>query len=143
MWYFAVPIYTRLFGYFPGKKVKKVGNLPKGVIFQWAQWCRSPHYVVDARGEPIRAGYEKMRIPLLSMSFTDDEMMSRRGTDNMHDFYKNAAQERRYIKPQDVGVKRIGHFGFFRPQFKTTLWQQALDWLDNKATAAGPARRAA
>jgi predicted alpha/beta hydrolase len=143
MWYFAVPIYTRLFGYFPGKKVKKVGNLPKGVIFQWAQWCRSPHYVVDARGEPIRAGYEKMRIPLLSMSFTDDEMMSRRGTDNMHDFYRNAAQERRYIKPQDVGVKRIGHFGFFRPQFKATLWRQALDWLDNKAAAAGPARRAA
>jgi predicted alpha/beta hydrolase len=84
-----------------------------------------------------------MRMPMLCMSFTDDELMSRRSIDSLHDFYKNAAQERRYIKPQDVGVKRIGHFGFFRPQFKANLWQQALDWLDKRATAAGPARRAA
>jgi predicted alpha/beta hydrolase len=52
MWYFAVPLYTRLFGYFPGKKVRKVGDLPKGVIHQWAQWCKSPYYVVDEAGNP-------------------------------------------------------------------------------------------
>ncbi|GGC81416.1 alpha/beta hydrolase family protein [Undibacterium terreum] len=133
MWYFAVPLYTRLWGYFPGKKMRKVGDLPKGVIFQWSQWCRSPHYVVDAQGAPIRAGYEKIRAPILSLSFTDDEMMSRRSIDSLHDFYKNAPVERRYISPQQVGARRIGHFGFFRPQFRTTLWQQALDWLQAPA----------
>lgn len=132
MWYFAVPLYTRLFGYFPGKKMRKVGDLPKGVIFQWAQWCKSPHYVVDAAGKPLRNGYEKMHAPMLSLSFTDDEMMSRRSIDSLHDFYKNAVLERRYIAPRDVGVERIGHFGFFRSQFKTTLWQQALAWLDQR-----------
>lgn len=132
MWYFAVPVYTRLFGYFPGKKVRKVGDLPKGVIYQWSQWCKSPHYVVDANGQPIRAGYEKLRVPMLSLSFTDDEMMSKRSIDNLLDFYKNATMERRYIKPQDVGTKRIGHFGFFRPQFQATLWQEALDWLQQR-----------
>ncbi|MES2070971.1 MAG: alpha/beta fold hydrolase [Pseudomonadota bacterium] len=129
MWYFAVPLYTRLWGYFPGKKMRKVGDLPKGVIYQWSQWCRSPHYVVDAQGTPIRAGYEKIRAPILSLSFTDDEMMSRRSIDSLHDFYKNAPMERRYISPQQIGAKHIGHFGFFRPQFRATLWQQALDWL--------------
>lgn len=139
LWYFAVPVYTRLFGYFPGKKVRKVGDLPKGVIFQWAQWCKSPHYVVDADGKPIRDGFEKIRVPMLSMSFTDDELMSRRSIDSLHDFYKNAQQERRYIRPQDVGARRIGHFGFFRAQFKNTLWRQALAWLDQRAQAAGSA----
>jgi predicted alpha/beta hydrolase len=147
LWYFAVPVYTRLFGYFPGKKVRKVGNLPKGVIYQWARWCRSPHYTIDAGGAPIRAGFEQMRIPLLCMSFTDDELMSRRSIDRLHDKYKNASQERRYIKPQDVGARRIGHFGFFRPQFEATLWQQALEWLGRSAGAvqrpAGAAHRAA
>lgn len=135
LWYFAVPLYTRLFGYFPGKKVKKVGDLPKGVIYQWAQWCKSPYYVVDADGRPLRAGFERMRAPMLNLSFTDDEMMSKRSIDSLLSWYKNAPLEHRTIAPRDVGVKRIGHFGFFRPQFGTTLWRQALDWLD-QCTAA-------
>jgi predicted alpha/beta hydrolase len=140
MWYFAVPLYTRLFGYFPGKKLRKVGDLPKGVIHQWAQWCKSPYYVVDAAGNPMRVGFEKIRVPMLSLSFTDDELMSRRSIDSLLDFYKNAQLDRRYIAPQDVGARRIGHFGFFRPQFKTTLWQQALIWLEVRAVANKPAR---
>lgn len=133
MWYFAVPLYTRLFGYFPGKKVKKVGDLPKGVIFQWAQWCKSPHYVVDRKGNPILDGYDKIRAPILAMSFTDDEMMSRRSIDSLHDKYRSAPVERRYIAPQDVQAKRIGHFGFFRPEFRQTLWTQALEWMEQRA----------
>lgn len=133
MWYFAVPVYTRLFGYFPGKKMRKVGDLPKGVIYQWSKWCRSPHYVIDHAGEPIRSGYEKIRAPVLSLSFTDDELMSKRSIDSLHDFYRNAPMERRYIKPADVNAKRIGHFGFFRPQFQSTLWQQVSAWLDQRA----------
>lgn len=140
MWYFAVPLSTRLFGYFPGKKLKMVGDLPKGVIYQWARWCKSPHYVVDADGNPIRAGFEKIRVPMLSLSFTDDELMSRRSIDSLHDFYKNAAQERRYITPGETGVRRIGHFGFFRPQFSTTLWQQALTWIEQRALDHSAAR---
>lgn len=138
MWYFAVPVYTFLFGYFPGKRVRKVGNLPQGVIHQWSKWCRNPHYVSDDRGQPIRAGFERIRVPLLSMSFTDDEMMSRRSIDSLHDCYRNARQERRYIRPADVTASRIGHFGFFRPQFQTTLWQQALGWIEQRMGAQDP-----
>jgi len=135
MWYFAVPLYTRLFGYFPGKKVKKVGDLPKGVIYQWAQWCKSPHYVIDRKGKPILDGYERIRAPILSLSFTDDEMMSRWSIDSMHDKYRNAPVERRIIAPEDVQAKRIGHFGFFRPEFRQTLWQQALEWMEQRSVA--------
>lgn len=143
MWYFAVPLYTRLFGYFPGKKVRKVGDLPKGVIFQWSRWCRSPHYVVDDAGVPIRSGYDKIQAPVLSLSFTDDELMSKRSIDSLHDFYRNAPIERRYIKPSDVKAKHIGHFGFFRPQFQATLWQQALVWLDQRALSKNRAQSVA
>jgi predicted alpha/beta hydrolase len=100
------------------------------VIFQWTQWCKSPHYVVDRAGKPIRSGYENLRVPVLAMSFTDDEMMSKRSIDSLHDFYRNARVERRYIKPGDVQARRIGHFGFFRPEFQLTLWNQALGWLE-------------
>jgi predicted alpha/beta hydrolase len=143
MWYFAVPLYTRLYGYFPGKRMKKVGDLPKGVIFQWSQWCRSRHYVVDGAGQPIRTGYDRIRAPVLSLSFTDDEMMSRRSIDSLHGFYRNASVERFHIAPDDVGARRIGHFGFFRPQFQSTLWQRALDWLEQRALSQNQAQSVA
>ena len=133
LWYFVVPLSTRLFGYFPGKKLRMVGNLPKGVVFQWARWCKSPHYVVDGNGRPIREGYEKLQVPLLALSFTDDEMMSRRSIDSLHDFYRNASVERRYIEPSEVQAKRIGHFGFFRQEFQSTLWSQAVGWMEQFA----------
>jgi predicted alpha/beta hydrolase len=33
------------------------------------------------------------------------------------------------ITPSDVDVAKIGHFGFFRPEMRETLWRQAADWL--------------
>jgi predicted alpha/beta hydrolase len=129
LWYFVEPLMTPLFGYFPGKRLGMVGDLPKGVIRQWSRWCRNPHYVSDEQGAPIRAGYDTLRMPLLSLSFADDEMMSRQSIASMHDCYRHAPQERRHIGAQDTGERHIGHFGFFRPQFRATLWQQTLDWL--------------
>jgi predicted alpha/beta hydrolase len=123
-----VPFYTTLFGYFPGKRLRKVGDLPAGAVFQWSRWCRQIDYSAAEPG--ARESYGRVRVPLLSLSFTDDEMMSRRSIDSMHDCYANAQQQRLYISPQEAGARRIGHFGFFRPQFENTLWRQAQAWLD-------------
>jgi len=30
------------------------------------------------------------------------------------------------IAPQEIGVARIGHFGFFRAAFEPTLWRRHL-----------------
>ena len=129
LWYFLVPFYTTICGYFPGKKLRKVGNLPKGVIYQWSRWCRDHRYFVDQAGQAMQTYHHQMRAPVLCMSFTDDEMMGRKNIDSLHDYFHNAPVERRYIQPQDVAARRIGHFGFFRSEFRNSLWQQALQWL--------------
>ena len=33
------------------------------------------------------------------------------------------------VAPADVGVGKIGHFGFFRPNHRDTLWRGAAEWL--------------
>jgi len=53
---------------------------------------------------------------------TDDELMTERSTRVLIDCYENAPRELHRIAPQDGGARRIGHFGFFRPQFEATLW---------------------
>jgi predicted alpha/beta hydrolase len=66
---------------------------------------------------------------MLSLSFTDDEMMSEQGIRSLHRLYANAPIEYRRIAPRDVGAPRIGHFGFFRSQFESTLWPLVPQWL--------------
>jgi predicted alpha/beta hydrolase len=129
MWFVAVPLATRITGYFPGKRLRKVGNLPLGVIRQWRRWCLNPEYVVGVEGGEVREQYSSVRLPMMSVSFTDDEMMSERSIRSLHCLYSNAPVEFRRIAPRDVGVSRIGHFGFFRPQFETTLWPLVREWL--------------
>lgn len=129
LWYFVAPLTTRLAGYFPGRRLKKVGDLPAGVIRQWRAWCLDRDYCVGVLGPVVREQYARLTTPILSLSFTDDEFMSRINTESMHGFYLAAPREMRRIAPRDIGVRRIGHFGFFRRRHAERLWPQAAAWL--------------
>jgi predicted alpha/beta hydrolase len=135
-WFVIVPFYTRLFGYFPGRRLRKVGDVPKGAINQWRDWCLDKDYLVGALGESGRRGFARIACPMLSLSFTDDEMMSETNVRKLHEFYVNATLEMRRLSPLEVGVPRIGHFGFFRSSFRSTLWPQVEDWLAKELATA-------
>jgi len=126
LWFVVTPIALPLCGYFPGKALRKVGDLPKGVMAQWRRWCLDRDYSVGAEGDAIRAQYASVRTPIVSLSFSDDEMMSARNTESIHGFYSSAPRSMKRISPQDIGVRRIGHFGFFRSGFETSLWRRHL-----------------
>lgn len=131
MWYVAAPVALKLFGYFPGRRLRKVGDLPHGVMSQWRRWCLDPDYVVGVEGEAARAAFASVRTPLTAFSFTDDEYMSARNTESLHGFYASAPQTHKRFAPHDLGMDRIGHFGFFRRGSETTLWRdQLLPTLD-------------
>ncbi len=121
-WHVLVPVAVALAGYFPGRRIGKVGDLPRGVALQWRRWCLHPRYHVGAEGEAVRARFAAAKFPIVALSITDDEMMTERGTRVLIDCYENAPRELQRIAPADVGVPRIGHFGFFRRQFQPTLW---------------------
>jgi predicted alpha/beta hydrolase len=123
-WHVLVPLGVALAGYFPGKRIGKVGNLPRGVVLQWRRWCMHPRYHVGAEGEAVRALFAGARFPIVALSITDDELMTERGTRVLIDCYENAPRELQRITPADVGAQRIGHFGFFRRQFQPTLWRR-------------------
>lgn len=64
LWFVAAPLSVRLFGYFPGKRLRKVGDLPRGVMEQWRRWCLNPEYAVGVEGESARALYAAVQTPL-------------------------------------------------------------------------------
>ncbi|QNP57929.1 alpha/beta hydrolase family protein [Paenacidovorax monticola] len=141
-WHVLVPLATRVCGYFPGRSLRKVGDLPAGVILQWRRWCLHPQYSVGAEGEAAARSYAAVRFPVLALSMSDDELMTWRGTHNLVNLYPNAPRSVERVAPQDVQARRIGHFGFFREQFESSLWQRAAAVLSGWAAAPDPAARA-
>ncbi len=129
LWFFAAPLSVRLFGYFPGRRLGKIGDLPAGVMKQWRAWCLNRNYAVGVEGEAVRRDFAAISTPILSLSFTDDEFMSARNTESIHGFYAAAPRQMERIDPRAIGERRIGHFGFFRERFAQTLWPQAGQWL--------------
>ncbi|TFZ03870.1 alpha/beta hydrolase family protein [Ramlibacter humi] len=128
-WWVLVPLATRLWGYFPGRKLRKVGDLPKGVILQWRKWCLNPEYSVGAEGEAVRRQYASVRFPVLALSITDDELMTLRGTHSLVNLYENAQRHIERVAPADLAVRRIGHFGPFRAEHETRMWPRMAGWL--------------
>ena len=135
-WFFLVPLATRLCGYFPGRKLRKVGDLPAGVMLQWRKWCLNPRYSVGAEGELARQCYANARFPVLALSITDDELMTLRGTHSLVNLYENAPREVQRIAPADIAVRRIGHFGLFRSEHEAVLWPRVNLWLAGLARPA-------
>ena len=125
-WWVLVPLATRLCGYFPGRALKKVGDLPSGVILQWRRWCLHPTYSVGAEGAAVAQSYGAVRFPVLALSMADDELMTLRGTHNLVNLYANTESRVESISPAELKVRRIGHFGFFRDQFRQSLWPRAV-----------------
>jgi len=126
MWYVITPLLTPVFGYFPGARLNMVGDLPKGVVEQWRKWCLHPDYAVGAEGPDVQALYDSVTQPVSILSFTDDEYMSAESTASLHAFYRSAPQEHRRLNPAELGIKRIGHFGFFRRAMADVLWEKYL-----------------
>ena len=125
-WWVLVPLATRLCGYFPGRALKKVGDLPAGVILQWRRWCLHPAYSVGAEGPDVAQSYGAVRFPVLALSMADDELMTLRGTHNLVNLYANTERRVESISPAELKVRRLGQFGFFRAKFRQSLWPRAV-----------------
>lgn len=126
LWYIVAPLATKIYGYFPGKRLRKVGDLPGGVMNQWRKWCINPEYMIGVEGIETRDRYKAVVTPISSFSFTDDELMSKKNIDSLNSFYVTSQIKTNRITPEDVGVKHIGHFGFFKEKFQDSLWSNYL-----------------
>lgn len=128
LWHVLVPLLCPLFGYFPGKRLGIVGDLPNGAIRQWRRWCLSPDYLLSGEAG-AREAYARASYPVLALTFADDELLLSDGSRMLHDAYRSAEVDYRELQPAQFGLKRIGHFGFFRAEQEGVLWPLVSSWL--------------
>ncbi|AXR73754.1 MULTISPECIES: serine aminopeptidase domain-containing protein [Auritidibacter] len=122
MWYLLAPVAVRTVGYFPGKKLGILGDIPPQVMRQWGRWCTMPRYMLTEYPELAKkfAGYTG---PLTFITFADDRTMPLPASLSLMSWYSRADLEHHHYHPQDLGQERIDHMGIFKTH-NAPLWQQ-------------------
>jgi predicted alpha/beta hydrolase len=119
---------TQLLGYTPGKL--GIGeDLPKGVFMQWTDWVMNKRYYYDDPNLKALTNYSQYKKPVRALSFTDDPWATLQMVELLCSGFTATKPEILSVAPKQVGATKIGHFGFFRPEFRDTLWKDGADWL--------------
>ncbi|HTB00433.1 MAG TPA: alpha/beta fold hydrolase [Bradyrhizobium sp.] len=126
--FIGVPL-TRLLGYAPGWS--GIGeDLPKDVFLQWTAWVMSKRYMFDDPNLPALKNFADYKGAMRALCLSDDPWATRPAVELLCSGYTAAKPEIITVRPADAGVSKIGHFGFFRPEHRDTLWRGAAEWLE-------------
>jgi len=129
-----IPGAAHALGYLPGA-VFGGESLPRGVALDWARWSSNPRFVVDDAGAPLREHFNAYRNPVRLLAIEDDDYAPPQAVQALAPLYglhgANAAVM--VVRPRDHGLRRLGHFGFFRKTAPRILWDDALFWLRQQA----------
>ncbi len=123
-WNMIIPFTIPFFGYFPAKHLGLFENLPKGMARQWRRWGKQPEYMMAFKDASYF--FEDLKMPILSLSFPADPLAPPKTVDWLARQYASAQMNR--IHYTDEG-SAPGHFGYFRPAFKNTLWKYTHQWI--------------
>lgn len=127
MKFVGVPL-TRVMGYAPGR-IGLGFDLPKDVFLEWASWVTSDRYFFDDRKLRALVNFPRYRGELRALSFTDDPWATRPAVDMLCAGFTSIKPDIDSIRPIEAGSKKIGHFGFFKPEHRDTLWRGAAEWI--------------
>jgi predicted alpha/beta hydrolase len=96
-------------------------------VLQFRKWCINPNYFIpDFAERKINLYFDQITIPFKAIQITDDPIANPITFNKILAYYKNAPITIEKISPASVGVKKIGHSGFFSRKFKDTLWKNLL-----------------
>ena len=125
--YVGTPL-TRLLGYAPGWSGLGL-DLPRGVFEQWVGWVMSTRYLFDDPLLKALQNFPNYQGAMRALCFSDDPWATRPAVELLCSGFKSIEPEILAIEPSDIGAARIGHFGFFRPEHRDTLWRGAAEWI--------------
>lgn len=105
------------------------GTLPSPPIAQWAAWMRRPDYPFGALPASDVGGFARLSQPILSITFSDDRLVPRANVGPLLERFEAAAVEHLQLDPTELGVRAVGHVGFFRSSLRPALWAPVMRWL--------------
>ncbi len=139
LWHGVMPIMTRAFGYFPARLLRLGEDIPAGIAMQWAA-RRSPDFRPESardvdRARTIIGRYAKVAGNVLVLEVADDAFATQAGTRRLLGIFSGLRASHLRVFPAEAGMKKIGHFGFFRRQAENVLWPRLVRFLRDDAVS--------
>lgn len=129
-WHLAMPAATALYGYFPGRRLGWLEDLPAGVANEWS--FRGPRFERShprAERQAVLARMEAVTAPILAVVVSDDELGTVPAIRRTLGYYTHAPRKVVVLKPSDYGREAIGHFNLFHDSHAAGFWTDTLQWL--------------
>ncbi|MBA3448585.1 MAG: alpha/beta fold hydrolase [Pseudaminobacter sp.] len=133
-WHVAMPLITALCGYFPGKRLGWLEDLPAGVANAWSfRGATMEGGHPRAEGQSVLRRLAAVTAPILAVTASDDDFATPRAVRRALAYYRNAPKSEAMLTPADLGMDVIGHFGLFHDRHASGFWLDTLIWLRDGA----------
>lgn len=129
-WHVAMPVLTVLRGYFPGRRLGWLEDLPAGVAYEWC--FRGPRFERShpvAQRPQVLARMAEVRAPILAVVVADDELGTIPAIRRALHYYQGAQRTVAMLRPTDYGREALGHFSLFHDSHAAGFWTDTLHWL--------------
>lgn len=129
-WHMLMPAVTALWGYFPGRQLGWLEDLPAGVVWSWSLGGkRFEQRVPQSERQTVLARFAAVQAPILAISVSDDEFATKPAVSRSLDYYSSAEATKVMLHPQDLGFDQVGHFDLFHARHASGFWLDTLLWL--------------
>ena len=93
----------------------------------------SPRYLFDDATLAGLKNFPNYKGSLRALTFTDDPWATLPAVELLCKGLTGTTAEIIPINTAELGAKKIGHFGFFRPEHRDSLWRGAAEWLEGSS----------
>ncbi|WP_223669750.1 alpha/beta hydrolase family protein [Kangiella shandongensis] len=134
IWYVIFPlVLTAQFGHYFSSKLLGPIPVPKTAVKQWLRWARSEEYLFTPKHGLDISNYAKLKAKLFGLTISDDWYAPQEARDGLLKHYSNCHIETQFIRPVDLGLNKIGHFGLFKKkqEIRRGIWQPILNFLND------------
>lgn len=135
LWHGVMPLLTQTMGYFPGRRLRLGEDIPRDVALQWAARrtadpkARKSTASGTSRSEVFFRRCASTKVPALMLGFTDDAFATAAGAHRFLSEFPRVVASHVELAPTQIGLQRIGHFGFFSRVAESELWPIALAYI--------------
>lgn len=133
-WHLAMPALTTACGYFPGRRLGWLEDLPAGIAREWSfRGRRFEQSHPRAERAAVLARMAAMTAPILAVALADDPLGTVPALRRTLAYYSQAPRCIVLLKPADFACASIGHFGLFHDRHAAGFWADTLQWLKGSA----------
>jgi predicted alpha/beta hydrolase len=129
-WHVVMPALTALYGYFPGKRLGWLEDLPTGVANEWSfRGARMEMTHPATERDDVLRRFSAVTAPILAVAVSDDDIGTPAAIRRTLGYYRNSVKTEVLLKPADYGLEQIGHFNLFHSRHEQGFWADTLRWL--------------